>query len=65
VDFQENTIITEFGDMVTQRVHEAEQEELRRRKVGDGTKDNRIYKNFIATMVYLCEQNNGEEQLQL
>jgi len=55
VDFQENTVITEIGDMVTQRVHEAKREELRRRKVRARTKDNHVYKNFIAAMVYLCE----------
>jgi len=50
--------------MVRQRVHEVEQEELRR-KVGAGTKDSRVYKNFIAAMVQLCEQNDGQEQLQI
>ena len=30
-----------------------------------GTKDNRVCKNFIAAMMYLCEQNDGEEQLEL
>ena len=65
VDFQEDIVTTKFGNMVRQRVHEAEQEELRRRKARVGTKDNRVYKNFIATMMYLCAQNDGEEQLEL
>jgi len=38
---------------------------MRRRKVGKGSKDNRVYKNFIAGMIYLCEKNTGEEQLEL
>jgi len=65
VKFDEDPVVTEFGKMVRERVHEAEQEELRRRKVGAGKKDSRVYKNFIAAMVQLCEQNDGEEQLQL
>ena len=63
VDFHEDTVLTEFGNKVRHQVHEAAQEELRRRKMGDGTKDNHVYKNFITTMVYICEQNDGEPQL--
>ena len=65
VDFKEDTATTEFGNLVRQRVKEAEQEELNRRKGRARTKDNRVYKNFIAAMVYLCEQNAREEQLQV
>jgi len=57
--------MTEFGNLVRERVHEVEQQEPRRRKVGDGTKDNRIYKSFIVAMLYLCERNGGDEQLEL
>jgi len=46
-------------------MHEGEQRELRRRKVRGGMKDNRVYKNFIAGKVYLCERYGGEEQLDL
>ena len=56
---------TEFRNLVRERVHEVEQQELRRRKVGDGTKDNSVHKNFIVAMVCLCERNGAEEQLEL
>ncbi|KAJ8423038.1 LOW QUALITY PROTEIN: hypothetical protein Cgig2_002584 [Carnegiea gigantea] len=62
VDFDDDKLMTDFGDM---RVHEEEQEQLRRRKVGKGRKDKRVYKNFIAAMMYLCEKNTLEEQLEL
>ncbi|KAJ8428199.1 LOW QUALITY PROTEIN: hypothetical protein Cgig2_031476 [Carnegiea gigantea] len=65
VDFDDDKLITDFGDMVRQRVHEEEEEELKGRKVGKGCKDNRVDKNFIAMMVYLCEKNVQEEQLEL
>ena len=65
VHFKENTNTTEFGNLVRQRVQEAEQEELKRRKARAGTKDNHVYKNFIAAMMYLCEQNAREEQPQV
>ncbi|KAJ8447213.1 LOW QUALITY PROTEIN: hypothetical protein Cgig2_030444 [Carnegiea gigantea] len=62
VQFDDDKVTTDFGDM---RVHEEEQAELRKRKVGKGSRDNCVYKNFIAMMVYLCEKNAGEEQLEL
>jgi len=65
VNFKEDTAGTKLGNFVRQRVQEAKQEELKRRKARAGTKDNRVYKNFIVAMVYLCEQNDGEEQLQI
>jgi len=45
VDSDEDTIMTKFANLVGQRVRGPEQEELRRRKVGDGMKDNHAYKN--------------------
>ncbi|KAJ8436065.1 hypothetical protein Cgig2_000361 [Carnegiea gigantea] len=39
--------------------------ELRRMKFGKDSKDSQVYENFISTMVYLCEQNAREEQLDL
>lgn len=40
VEFDDDKVTTNFGDMVRQRVHEEEQEELRKRKVRKGSKDN-------------------------
>ncbi|KAJ8419896.1 hypothetical protein Cgig2_016343 [Carnegiea gigantea] len=54
VDFDDDKLMTDFRDM----------EWLRRRKVGKESKDKRVYKNFIAVMVYLCEKNAREEQLE-
>jgi len=65
VEFEEENVTTNFGDLVRERVHEVEQQQLRRRKLRGGTKDNHVYTNFIAAMVYLCERNRGPEQLQL
>jgi len=65
VIFNEEHVTTEIGDLVRERVHEVEQQELRRRKVQGGMKENRVYKNFVAAMVYLWERSAGEEQLQL
>jgi len=65
VIFDEEHVTTEIGDLVRQRVHEVEQQELRRRKVRGGAKENRVYKNFVDAMVYLCERYAGEEHLQL
>jgi len=65
VNFDEEHVMTEIGNLVREKMHEGEQQELRRRKVRGGTKDNRVYKNFIAGKVYLCERYGGEEQLDL
>ena len=59
VNFAEEHETTEIGDLVRQRVNEVEQQELRRRKGWAGAKDNRVYKDFVATMVYLCEHYAG------
>ena len=63
VNFDEELVTTEIKDLVRERVYEVEQQELRRRKVQAGTKENRVCKNFIAAMVYLCERYAGEEHL--
>jgi len=57
VDFDDDKLTTDFEVMVRQRLHEEEHEELRRKKVGKESKDNRVDKNFIAAVVYLCEKN--------
>ena len=57
VDFDDVKLPTDFRDMMRQRVHEEEQEQLRRMKVGKVSEDKRVYKNFIAAMMYLCEKN--------
>ncbi|KAJ8430269.1 hypothetical protein Cgig2_030668 [Carnegiea gigantea] len=54
VEFLDDNCTTEIVNM-----------ELRRRKVGKDSKDSRVYKNFIGAIVYLCEQNAREEQLDL
>lgn len=36
VEFDDDTVMTEFGIMVRARVQKPEQKELRRRKVGEG-----------------------------
>ena len=65
VDFSEEHVTTEIGDLVRQRVNEVEQQELRRRKGRARGKDNRVFKNFVAAMVYQCERFAGEEHLPL
>ena len=65
VNFEEEHVTTQIGDLVRERVHELEQQELRRRKGRGGTRENRVYKNFIAAMLYLCERYAGEEHLEL
>ncbi|KAJ8422410.1 hypothetical protein Cgig2_013230 [Carnegiea gigantea] len=62
VEFDDDSVMTKFGNIVRVRLQEPEQEELRR-KVGEVRKDTHVYKNFIALIVYSCEQNAGEEQL--
>jgi len=63
VNFDEEHVTTEIRDLVRERVHELEQQELRRRKGRGGTRENHVYKNFIAAMVYLCERYAGEEHM--
>ena len=58
VSFDDGGMMTEIEEMVRKRV---EEEELRRRKVGGRSKDNRVYKSGVATMVYLLERTVGEE----
>ena len=65
VNFDEDNATTEFRNLIRERVHEVEQQVLRSRKLRDGKKDNSVHKNFIFAMVYLCESNGGEEQLEL
>jgi len=50
---------------VRESVHELEQQELRWRKGRGRTRENRVYKNFIAAMLYVCERYAGEEHLEL
>jgi len=63
VNFTEGHETTEIGDLVRERVNEVEQQELKRRKGRAQAKDNRVDKNFVAAMVYLCEQFAGKEYL--
>ncbi|KAJ8445813.1 hypothetical protein Cgig2_027894 [Carnegiea gigantea] len=65
VEFDDDSLMAEYGNMVRALVQEAEQEELRRWKVGEGRMDNHVCKNFITIMVYLCKRHAGEEKLQL
>ena len=65
INFDDDTLTTEFGDMVRHRVHQEQEEELRRRKVGSRSKDNSEFKNFVATITYLCEKNAVEELFEL
>lgn len=55
VDFSDESCTKEIADMVNDKVREEEQQELRRRKFGKDSKDSQVYKNFISTMIYLCE----------
>jgi len=61
VSFKDDGTTTKIGEMVRKRVGE----ELRRRKVGGRSRDNRVYKSSVAAMVYLLERDAGEEQLEL
>ncbi|KAJ8419555.1 LOW QUALITY PROTEIN: hypothetical protein Cgig2_013342 [Carnegiea gigantea] len=63
VDFSDESCTLEIANMVMGRVHEEEQQKLRRRKLRKESKDSGVYKNFISAMV--CEQSAGEEQLDL
>jgi len=65
VSFEEEHVTTEIRELVRERVHKLEQRELRRRKGRGGSRANRVYKNFIAAMVYVCERYAGEEHLEL
>ncbi|KAJ8432347.1 hypothetical protein Cgig2_021117 [Carnegiea gigantea] len=53
VKFDDDSVMTKYGKMVRARVQKAKQEDLRKKKVGEGRKDTHVYKNFIAAMVYL------------
>ena len=61
VDFDDDSVTTNFGNMVKGCMHKAEDEKLRR-KLGDDSKDNHVYKS-IAMMIHLCKHNVGAEQL--
>ena len=65
VNFEEENVETQIGNLVRERVHELEQNELRRRKGRGGRKDNRVYKNFVGAMVNLCERYGAEEEVEL
>ena len=65
VNFDKEHVTNKIGNLVKERVHEVEQNELRRRKGRGGKKDNRVYKNFVVAMVYLCEHYSGADQLEL